>query len=87
MTTTTTEPTYTIHSLGYDADEGRASVSVLYAAHVDSDNAPTWDEDDDAAVAAFLAAEHGGAWERAGEYSAGDHPTRLEGIATWRRIA
>ncbi len=70
------------HTLGTDGST--ATVSVLYAEGVDSDSAPSWDDDD--AVEAHLSAELGGEWMLAGEWDAGDHPTRLEAVSTWRRV-
>jgi chitodextrinase len=70
------------HTLGTDGST--ATVSVLYAEGVDSDSAPSWDDDD--AVEAHLSAELGGEWMLAGEWDAGDHPTRLGAVSTWRRV-
>ena len=73
--------TYTIHTLG--TDDSTATVSVLYADGVDSDNAPSWRDDD--AVEAHLSDELGGEWMIAGEWDACDHATRLEMVSTWQR--
>lgn len=86
MTSTNEHPGYEINPLRYDPDEGTVTVSVLYAEGIDSDNAPSWTERDDAAVAAHLAATLGGAWTlRMPGWDAADHATRLEAFATWRR--
>ena len=79
MSTTTA---YTIRTL--NSGTGTATVSVLYAEGVDSDNAPSWRDDD--AVEAHLSDELGGEWMVAGTWDAGDHPTRLESVATWQRV-
>ena len=81
---TTMTTAYEIRTLS-DTTDTSVAVSVLYAEHLDSDTAPSWGDADDAAVAAYLAAELGGTWTRPGEWDAGDHPTRLEAIATWER--
>ena len=73
---------YTIRTL--NPGTVTAIVSVLYAEGVDSDNAPSWRGDD--AVEAHLSDELGGEWMIAGEWDAGDHPTRLEMVATWQRV-
>jgi hypothetical protein len=79
MITTTA---YTIRTINSGAVT--ATVSVIYADGIDSDTAPSWR--DDADVEAHLADELGGEWTPAGEWDAGDHPTRLEMVATWQRV-
>jgi hypothetical protein len=86
METILTVPVYEV-SADFVEDDGvkLARVFVLYDEEFDSENAPSWREEDSAAVAAALAAKFGGQWRDTDGWDAGDHPKRLEAIGRFVR--
>jgi len=60
-------------------------VSLLYAEKFDSDSAP---QVSDRKITRTLAAKFGGQWKLARPgWDGGDHPTRLESIATFEKFS